>query len=198
MPTYRARDLLLPANVLSLLRLPLAAVFPSASRAALAVLVAAAATDMLDGWLARRRGEATAVGAVVDPVADKVFALTVMTTLRRQGKLPGWGVAALLTREILEAPLVLWVFVSPEARRARRLEAQANIPGKIATVAQFGAVMAAVALPRAARRLLVLAAVAGAAAGASYWRRELRRRGAYRAGAGRERAAPAAHSSATR
>lgn len=181
MPTYRAQDLLLPSNVLSLLRLPLAAAFPRASRdprAALAVLVAAGVTDILDGWLARRRGEVTAVGAVVDPVADKVFALTVMTTLRRQEKLPRWGVAALLTREILEAPLVLWVFVSPEARRARRLEAQANVPGKIATMAQFGAVMAAVALPRVARRLLAFAALTGAVAGASYWQRELGRRGA--------------------
>jgi len=184
MPTYRPRDLLLPSNVLSLLRLPLAAAFPRASRdprLSLAVLAAAAVTDVLDGWIARRRGEATAIGAVVDPLADKAFALTVMATLYRQRRLPAWGVAALLTRELLEAPLVLWVFASPEARRARRLEARANVPGKIATMVQFTAVMAAVALPRVARRLLVLSAVTGALAGASYWRRELARRGATRA-----------------
>src|SRR5262245_63420825 len=136
MPTYRAADLIKLPNVVSLLRLPLAAAFPFAARrpkAALLVLLAAGATDVLDGWLARRRGEATALGAVIDPVADKVFALSVMGTLWKQGKLPRWGIGALMSREILEAPLVAWVLWSPAVRKARREEARAKLPGKIAT-----------------------------------------------------------------
>lgn len=178
MPTYRAADLALLPNLVSLLRLPLAAAFPLVARKprlALAVLCAAGLTDVLDGWLARRRGETTAIGAVVDPIADKVFAITVMRTLLQQGKMPRWGVVALLTREILEAPLVIWVMTSPTARKARRTEARANLPGKLATAVQFGAVMSAIALPRVARRALILAGITGAAAGISYWRRELRR-----------------------
>jgi CDP-diacylglycerol--glycerol-3-phosphate 3-phosphatidyltransferase/cardiolipin synthase len=178
MPTYRAADLTLLPNLISLARIPLAAAFPFVARrpaAALAVLSTAALTDVLDGWLARRWGETTALGAVVDPIADKVFAITVMGTLLAQGKLPRWGVGALLTREILEAPLLAWVLLSPAARKARRSEARANLPGKLATVVQFGAVMTVIAVPRAAPRMLVLAGITGALAGISYWQRELDR-----------------------
>jgi cardiolipin synthase (CMP-forming) len=178
MPTYRAADLARLPNLISLLRIPLAVAFPLVAKrpaAALVVLSAAGVTDVLDGWLARRRGETTAMGAVVDPIADKVFAITVMGTLLHQRKLPRWGVVALLTREILEVPLVLWVMADPDARKARRTEARANVPGKLATAVQFGAVMSAIALPRVARRVLLLAGIAGVAAGLSYWKRELER-----------------------
>jgi cardiolipin synthase (CMP-forming) len=179
MPTYRAADLALLPNLVSLLRIPLAVAFPLVAkkpRAALLVLSAAGLTDMLDGFLARRRGETTAIGAVVDPIADKIFAIAVMGTLLHQGKLPRWGVVALLTREILEAPLVLWVMTNPEARKARRTEARANLPGKLATAVQFGAVMAAIGLPRVARRVLLLAGITGGLAGLSYWKREIERK----------------------
>jgi CDP-diacylglycerol--glycerol-3-phosphate 3-phosphatidyltransferase/cardiolipin synthase len=175
---YRAADLSRLPNLISMLRLPLAAAFPFVARkpeAALAVLSAAALTDVLDGWLARRRDETTAIGAVVDPIADKVFAVTVMGMLRKQRKMPRWGVVALVTREILEAPLVIWVLANPPVRGTQRVEARANLPGKLATAVQFGAVVAAIALPRVARRLLVLAGITGVVAGLSYWQRELER-----------------------
>src|SRR5262245_31834574 len=178
MPAYRASDLTKLPNLVSLLRLPLAAAFPFVAhrpKAALVVLVAAGATDVLDGWLARKRGEATPLGAVIDPIADKVFALSVMGTLWTQGKLPRWGIGALLSREILEAPLVAWVLLSPSARKARREEARANVPGKVATSVQFGAVMAAIVAPWAAPAMLALAGVTGAVAGVSYWKREIER-----------------------
>ncbi len=71
----RAEAILTPANVLSLSRIPLAAAFaalPSA-RVRLVILLAAAASDLLDGWVARRFGGPSLLGAKVDPVADKVF-----------------------------------------------------------------------------------------------------------------------------
>jgi cardiolipin synthase (CMP-forming) len=186
---FSLRELLLLPNVMSFLRLPLAALFPLAARskgATLTVLALAGLTDVLDGFLARERGEVTATGAVLDPIADKVFALSVVTTLVAQGKLPRWGIPALLAREILEAPLLFWVLVrSPESRAqdagedARAEGAgvrSSNVPGKVATVAQFAAVMAALELPAALPPALVLAAVTGTAAGILYWRRELGRR----------------------
>ena len=84
---YRAADLGRAPNLLSLARIPLALLFPFASRsvpAALLVLGLAGLTDVLDGWLARRLGAETAIGAVIDPVADKIFALTVMVTSFRE------------------------------------------------------------------------------------------------------------------
>jgi CDP-diacylglycerol--glycerol-3-phosphate 3-phosphatidyltransferase/cardiolipin synthase len=178
MPRYRLADLLLLPNVLSALRLPLAVAFPfvvANARAALAVLIAAALTDVLDGWLARRRGQVTAMGAVVDPIADKVFALTVVITLLVRHEMPTWALPALLSREILEAPLVAWVLLSQSFRGARKAAARSNIPGKLATTVQFVAVLSAIAAPELLEVSLVGAAVAGVLAGVSYWHRELHR-----------------------
>jgi CDP-diacylglycerol--glycerol-3-phosphate 3-phosphatidyltransferase/cardiolipin synthase len=173
---FSVEELLLPPNVLSFLRLPLALAFPFAAHAkepALAVLALAGLTDVLDGWLARTNGQATSTGAVLDPIADKVFALSVVATLVARNKLPVWGIPALLTREILEAPLLVWgLLVRPHEER-EVTDVRANIPGKVATVAQFAAVMAAIEAPVLLPAALGVAAVAGAAAGVMYWRREL-------------------------
>ena len=173
--TFHAADLGRAPNVLSMMRLPLAALFPLVvddAPAALAVLAAAGLTDVLDGWLARRSGQTTTVGAVVDPIADKVFAATVVITLLYHRQMPGWALPPLLSREILEAPLVIWVLLT---RRARRSEARANVPGKLATTVQFAAVLSAIAAPSLVSVTLIAAAVAGGAAGVSYWARELGR-----------------------
>jgi cardiolipin synthase (CMP-forming) len=134
-----------------------------------------AVTDVLDGWLARRTGQLTAVGAVVDPIADKVFAATVVITLLSHRRMPTWALPALLTREILEAPLVVWVLLSRKFRGARRAEARANVPGKLATTVQFVAVLAAIAAPDLVEVALVAAAAVGLLAGLSYWSREMER-----------------------
>jgi cardiolipin synthase (CMP-forming) len=178
---FSAEELLLLPNVLSFLRLPLAVLFPlvAGSRGkALAVLAAAGLTDVLDGWLARRDGQVTATGAVLDPIADKAFAFSVVATLLAQGKIPRWGIPALLAREILEAPLLVWVLlrVREEGDSQRVSQVRANQPGKMATLAQFAAVMAALGLPAALPAALAVAAVTGTAAGVAYWRRELGRR----------------------
>jgi cardiolipin synthase (CMP-forming) len=178
MPHYRLADFALLPNILSALRLPLAAVFPFVienSRIALGVLVMAALTDLLDGWLARRSGHVTALGAVIDPIADKVFATTVVVTLLIHQDLPLWALPALLAREILEAPLVLWILLSRSFRGQRKATARANLPGKLATAVQFVAVFSAIAIPYLLDVALVAAAIAGSLAGASYWVRELHR-----------------------
>ena len=166
---FSVEEILLPASVMSLLRLPLAALFPFVARSrslATAVLVAAGLTDVLDGWLARRNGQTTATGAVLDPVADKAFALSVVGTLIAHGKLPRWGIPALLAREILEAPLLFWVLQEAREGRSTKVpEVRANGLGKMATVAQFAAVMAAIELPAALPAALAVAAATGTGAG---------------------------------
>jgi CDP-diacylglycerol--glycerol-3-phosphate 3-phosphatidyltransferase/cardiolipin synthase len=177
---FSRRELLLAPNVTSALRLPLALIFPFAARsegAALTVLALAGLTDVLDGWLARRNGQATSTGAVLDPIADKVFALSVVGTLIGQGRIPTWGIPALLAREILEVPLLVWVLIEGRDGSAPTPEVRANVPGKMATTAQFAAVMAALGLPQALPAALAASAVTGAIAGVAYWRRELSRRG---------------------
>ncbi len=177
---FSLEELLLPPNVMSFLRLPLAAIFPLVAASegpALAVLALAGLTDILDGWLARTHGQVTATGAVLDPIADKAFAISVVATLIVQGKIPRWGIPALLAREILEAPLLVRVLVEARAGAGPRVdEVRSNAPGKVATVAQFAAVMAALEAPLLLPAALAAAAVTGTVAGVAYWKRELGRR----------------------
>jgi len=61
---------------------------------------AAAVTDFLDGWLARRRNEATLVGKFVDPLADKLIVLATLVTLVELHRVEGWIVVLILLREM--------------------------------------------------------------------------------------------------
>jgi phosphatidylglycerophosphate synthase len=161
---YRFRDLLnLPG---------MAAAFPlllERPAAALAVLVIAGATDLLDGWVARRYGLVTATGAALDGVTDKLFIMTVAVTLVVSGRLPLEVVLLLSTREIGEAPLVAWFVLSPRARARRAEHPSANALGKIATTLQFVTVAMAIARATAFGPLVIATAVAGAVAAISYW-----------------------------
>lgn len=175
MGRYRARDLVNAPTLVSLLRFPLAALFPfvhESAPASLAVLAAAGLTDVLDGAIARRFGLATPTGAVVDGVSDKVFAFAVLATLVTKGVLTPLDVALLGTREIGELPLVVWLAVSPEARK-RKVDDRANLLGKAATVLQFAAIALAITGSHFKAPLVVATVVVGAAAAASYWRRAL-------------------------
>lgn len=68
---------------------------------AFGLFLAAATTDLLDGWLARRLGCASNLGVFLDPLADKVFAnvLLVYLAARRPDWVPLWIVLLLLGRE---------------------------------------------------------------------------------------------------
>ena len=67
---------------------------------AAALLAVAAATDWLDGFVARRRNTVSAVGASLDLVADKVLVAVVLIALVQVGLLPGWWAAVVISREM--------------------------------------------------------------------------------------------------
>src|SRR5207302_9241824 len=71
------------------------------------LFVAAMSTDQLDGWLARRRGRTTALGSLLDPVADKILVLAVLIVLLEQDVLRAWMVVAIVARELLASGLRL-------------------------------------------------------------------------------------------
>jgi cardiolipin synthase len=176
MGRYLWRDLVRVPGLLSLSRLPLAVGFPFlVDRPALAfgVLVGAGLTDVLDGWYARRFGQVTATGTALDPVTDKLFVLTVALTLVVAGRLSVAAVLLLSTREIGELPLVLWLALSPRARRARAEHPTANVAGKAATALQFASV--SVALFGGSHEALWVGATAtvGVAAAIAYWIRAI-------------------------
>lgn len=98
------------ANRLTLLRaglvIPYAALALSEQRVLAGVLFAiAAATDLLDGYVARRMQEETALGKVLDPIADKMLTITALIVLVAMETLTGWMLAAVIIIAMRE----LWV-----------------------------------------------------------------------------------------
>jgi len=68
--------------------------------AALAVFVGAMITDWLDGIAARVLKQFTALGAILDPVADKLISLSALVLLCWSGRLPSWLLWLLIFREV--------------------------------------------------------------------------------------------------
>ncbi len=56
-------------------------------------------TDWLDGYLARRRHQVTALGQMMDPIADKLLVLAAFISLVQMGLAPAWMVAIIMGRE---------------------------------------------------------------------------------------------------
>lgn len=75
----------------------------------------ASLTDVADGWLARRLGQTTRLGTVLDPLVDIVFNLALFAGLQAAGLLPAWvfAVAALRYAIFLVGGAYLYVFVGP-------------------------------------------------------------------------------------
>src|SRR2546423_7657241 len=68
---------------------------------ATAAFAVAMTTDWFDGRIARRYGRTSALGSLLDPVADKVLVLAVLVMLIGERVVPAWMVAAIVVREIL-------------------------------------------------------------------------------------------------
>jgi CDP-diacylglycerol--glycerol-3-phosphate 3-phosphatidyltransferase len=75
--------------------------FPHHDYWATGLFIAAMATDFFDGRIARRRGRTSALGGLLDPIADKVLVLSVLIVLVDRNVFPGWLVAAIVAREFL-------------------------------------------------------------------------------------------------
>lgn len=99
------------ANVLTVARIVLVPFFAWALLAdgghtvtgrllATGIFVVAALTDRLDGWLARRSGNITDLGKLLDPIADKLLVGTALVLLSWLGDLPWWVTVVILVREL--------------------------------------------------------------------------------------------------
>lgn len=176
MPPHWAADLRRLPNLLSLSRLLLAVLFIPAERAArIALICLAGVTDFLDGWLARRTHTATRWGALVDPVADRVFVLVAIVTYVLNGALSVAELLLFLSRDIATA---LGFFVARIAPRLRVVEFKARVPGKIVTVLQLVTLIALAAAAQPMTPFIAAVAVASALAIADYahfvWRASAR------------------------
>src|SRR5438105_11168387 len=66
---------------------------------ALGIFLIAAATDLLDGYLARRWGQVTTIGTLLDPIADKLLISAALISLVQVNAVPGWMVIVIVGRE---------------------------------------------------------------------------------------------------
>src|SRR5450755_2925020 len=64
------------------------------------VFTAAAITDMLDGYLARKLGVVSVLGKFLDPLADKLIVMAALVWMVPMGRIPAWAVVLLLAREL--------------------------------------------------------------------------------------------------
>ncbi|MHB1320475.1 MAG: CDP-alcohol phosphatidyltransferase family protein [Acidithiobacillus ferrivorans] len=93
-------------NLLTLLRLFLVPViFYALAKelfvVALLIFLAAAITDALDGWIARHYHLQTRLGAILDPLADKLLVVTTVITLTWLQRIPLWVTVAIISRDLL-------------------------------------------------------------------------------------------------
>lgn len=145
---------------------------------AAALFVAACLTDVVDGWLARSRGQVTDFGIMADPIADKALVGTALVALSLLDVLPWWATAVVLGREVAVTAM--------RSGLARHGMIPASRGGKLKSLAQNAAVtlylLPLTGTPAALRLpVLVVAVVATVVTGLDYARQGVRLHAASRA-----------------
>mgnify|MGYP004647097197 CR=1 FL=1 len=73
--------------------------FPGSRYVALGIYIVACLTDLLDGYIARHYNQVSDFGKFLDPLADKLLTIAVMTMFTEWGRFPAWALMIVLTRE---------------------------------------------------------------------------------------------------
>lgn len=130
-------------NALTVLRLLLIGVFVHVffnqqisynMHLAFGIFILAGITDLLDGYIARRFDLVTKWGKLMDPLADKLMLLTVLTCLTITGIIPGFVIIIVALKELLMILGAVFLYQN------RRTVVQSNFYGKAATVSFYLAV----------------------------------------------------------
>jgi cardiolipin synthase len=105
------------------------------SVAALITVLFAGFTDFLDGYIARRKGQITQTGIMLDPLADKLMMLAIVTAMLAGGEIPWEAAAVMAFREV-------GMIASSAFFHFRGMKTvPANLLGKATTVVYYGAIM---------------------------------------------------------
>ena len=101
-------------------------------RIAFVLFLAAGVSDAVDGFLAKRFGMATALGAYLDPLADKAMLVSIYVALAVIGAIPLWLVILVVSRDIMivSAVILSWLVDRPVPLKPLRVS-------KLNTVAQI-------------------------------------------------------------
>lgn len=96
------------------------------------LFVAAAVSDAVDGYLAKRLGQTSTLGAYLDPIADKVLLVGVCGALGQVGHIAIWVVMLVVFRDLVIVSAVLLLHAAPEP-----VQMKPHVLSKINTVAQL-------------------------------------------------------------
>jgi len=162
------------ANWLTTLRILLIPVFVTLlvyrhATLALVVFCLASLTDMLDGYIARSRGDQTRLGAFLDPVADKLLLTSAFVTLTWLKVIPFWIAVVVVSRDLVLSLGVLVIHVA-----GGTVHPAPSWLGKLCTVFQMVTVLAAMisfywgVLPRMPRLFAWITALFTVASGLQY------------------------------
>ena len=157
-------------NALTILRLVLAVAFPFLPHELrLTAFLISAVSDGLDGYLARRWDAQSRLGQALDPVADKLFLLSVALTLLFTGLL---SPAEFLLAGLRDGAVVLFLVVmAAQGRLGQRGEAlEPRLAGKLTTALQFAMLVTFLWSGACPGWLTGATAVAGAVAAVDYFR----------------------------
>jgi cardiolipin synthase len=101
-------------------------------RVAFVLFLAAGISDAVDGFLAKRFGMATELGAYLDPLADKAMLVSIYVALGIADAVPGWLVILIVSRDIMivSAVILSWLVDKPVALKPL-------LVSKLNTVAQI-------------------------------------------------------------
>ena len=128
------RILLVPVVVVALLDAT-----PNGSILAAGVFALAAATDGIDGYLARSRQSITNFGKLMDPIADKLLIAAALISLVSADRLAGWVAMIIIAREFAVSGLRV-------AAGAQGVVIPASRLGKVKTIVQVATVFALIAV----------------------------------------------------
>ena len=107
---------------------------------AIVLFAIAGVSDALDGYLARRLGASTAIGAYFDPIADKILLTVIYASLGLAKAVPWWIVGIVFGRDALILLMAAYALLFTNIRRF-----PPSIWGKISTLLQITAALAVMA-----------------------------------------------------
>jgi len=172
-----ARELTSIPNLLSLSRLGLAVAFVAlpVPNVRLSLVVVAALTDYLDGWLARRAKLTSRWGALIDPISDRIFVFTAVCVYLINGTITTGQYFTIIARDLATA---IGFVVARSISWLRPVPFRARTAGKVVTTLQLATLIALIIRQDLVNALIVAVGLTSAVAIVDYtlalWRERVR------------------------